>query len=780
MTRTFQILLTMAAAALAASTTIDTLLVPVHNLKFEGTSAQGSTYSGRVLYDLLTGDNDSLQTTLSFVPVGAGAAVELLDATGDVGSQSILTGAGGRKEILFHCRINGTQAAQYRARLTIVADRTVMEKQVDSLLALMTLDEKISQVHGGPSSEFTTATISRLNIPGFQFSDGPFGLGGGNGPVTLFPAAIAWANTWDTALVRRIGAAIGEEFRAKGRYVDLGPMVNMVRNIDGGRNFESYGEDPYLTGKIAAADIRGLQSVGTIATPKHFICNDREWNRDFYSSDVNERTLREIYALPFEMAIKEGGAWSIMSSYNRVNSVYASEYPRTLTDLLKTDWGFRGFEVSDWGGTHSTVASANAGHDVEMPSGTYFGAPLQQAVTGGQVSLATLDDKVRRTLRARIWAGVRTSPITQYAGSVNSPEHQALALEAARKSLVLVKNTGSLLPLSKTGTIAVVGPYADTGLPGGRGSSQVQPAYLITPRQGIINRIGATHVTTDYANADAAIVFVGNPNDGEYGDRCGPLLSNMYLCGPPLTWIGDQNQLVQTVMAANPRTVVVYVGGCPSYPESWTNAPAIMVAFYPGEEQGNAMADALFGDYNPAGRLCVSWPVAASQSVNWNEVNNDGIGMHIAYEQPSEGPGYRYLDRHNLTPTWPFGHGLSYTTFEYTNLRVSPQPAFASDHITVTADVRNSGGRVGEEVAELYISQTGAAHRPVKELKGFSRFSLNVGETKTVSFELNERDFAWYDTTKSNWVVDAADFRVMVGPSSGNLPLQASFRMGTE
>jgi beta-glucosidase len=520
--------------------------------------------------------------------------------------------------------------------------------------------------------------------------------------------------------------------------------------------------------------------VHTIATPKHFICNDRENNRQTFSADVGERTLRETYGLPFEMAIKEGGAWSIMSAYNRVNSVYCSEYPHTLTDLLKSGWGFRGFEMSDWDGTHSTVAAANAGHDLEMPHDPYFGTALVQAVNNGQVSVAAIDDKVRRTIRARLWARVREDPLTQYQSALNSPEHQALALEAGRKSLVLVKNAGSLLPLSKSsGTVAVVGLFADSARPGGGGSSQVSPFYSVTPRQGIIARIGAARVTTDYAHADVAVVVVGPADDHEYSERCSNTLSGS-TCASIYTWFGDQNQYVQTVMAANPHTVVVYIGGCPVISESWTNAPAILIAFYPGQEQGNAIADAIFGDYNPGGKLCVSWPAAANQFVNWDQVNADAIGPHITYEGPETGPGYRFLDRHSYTPTWPFGYGLSYTTFGYSRLRVSPQPAYVGDHVSVQVDVRNSGSLAGDEVAQLYVSQVGATHRPVKELKGFSRVSLNAGESKTVQFDLNARDFAWYDTTKAAWVVDPTDFRVMVGGSSASLPLQATVRMNAE
>ncbi|MBD3242152.1 MAG: glycosyl hydrolase [Chitinivibrionales bacterium] len=763
------------ASCLAAPTSVDTVRVPVHSLVYESAALAG-VWSGRILYDLSVGRYDSLAVALSFEPVSSGAAAEVIESSGDIGVLSAPTGGAGRREIAFRCRISGTPAAQYRARITVVADRSSMERTVDSLLSLMSLSEKVDQCHA--SSHMHTPDNARLNIPGFAMCDGPFGFGCAT--ATLFPASIAWGNTWDTTLVRRLGEAMGKEFRAGGRYVALGPMINMVRHTQAGRNFESYGEDPYLSGKLAAADVRGIQSTGTIAVPKHWVCNEREQNRDNYSSDICERTLREIYALPFEMAVKEGGAWSIMTAYNRVNSVYASENPHILLDVLKDGWGFRGFEMSDWGGTHSTVAAANAGHDLEMPVGPYFDDALEQAVNSGQVPVSVLDDKVRRILRAKLWAGVRDEPITQYQSSPNSPEHQALALEAGRKSLVLLKNEGGLLPLSKTsGTIAVVGLFADSTRKGGGGSSSVTPFYAVSPRQGFVNRIGAARVTTDYANADAAVVVVGPADDHEYSDRCANTLSGS-TCAGLYNWFGDQNQYVQTVMAANPRTIVVYVGGSPVIAESWTSAPAVLAAFYPGAEQGNAIADVILGDYNPSGKLCVSWPAAPNQFVNWDLVGNDGVGPHIAYEGPESGPGYRFLDRQGLTPAWPFGHGLSYTIFEYSNIRVAPQPMHAGDHVTVEVDVRNSGNRAGEEVAQLYVSQVGASHRPMKELKGFCRVGLTPGETQTVRFELTERDFAWYDTTCSRWVVDEADFRFMAGGSSAQLPVQVSARMTVE
>jgi beta-glucosidase len=513
---------------------------------------------------------------------------------------------------------------------------------------------------------------------------------------------------------------------------------------------------------MAAADIRGIQSVRTIACPKHFVCNDREQTRDFYSSDVSERTLREIYAYPFEIAISEGKPWSVMSSYNKVNNTYTSENSHLLTDIMRNDWGFRGLVMSDFGASHSVALSANAGMDVQMDGGTPYQSGLATAVGAGQVTTAVLDELVRTTIRARLWAGVLGGDTRQgYSSSINCADHKALALEAGRKSIVLVKNDNHTLPLdTNISLVAVVGPYAAAARTGGGGSSLVTPFYSVSPVDGIKNRIGAAKVTTDWNAAQTAIVFVGVTGETEGSDRV------------DLGITAEQNTLVQSIMNAGRKCIVVFTGGSAAIKGAWADAPAVIIAFYPGEEQGNAIADVIFGKYNPGGKLAVSFPIAATQLPAFDIVNG-----HIPYEDASEGRGYTYYDKHNLLPLFCFGHGLSYTTFSYSNIRVSPASPHTGDRIAVQADVTNTGAVAGDEIAQLYVGQQGAADRPVRQLRGFARVPLNAGETRTATFSLTERDFARWDSTQSRFVVPAGTYTVQVGASSRNLPLSASLTM---
>jgi len=755
----FCMIVSAALSVSALPTIIDTVLVPTPILRYEGTTTingnQAFVFSGKVTYQLRIGDADSLHASLSFVP-STGTEVIPAEINGDAGS---IDWASGSKTIFFKVKIVGTPAESYRARITLNAELSAREKRVNELLSQMTQTEKCNQLHG--DGNFSTPGVLRLNVPGFDMADGPHGVRWRN--ATLFCTGAATANTWDTTLTFRMGVAKGKECRGKGRYVLLGPMINMVRDPRGGRNFETYSEDPYLTSILSIADIQGIQSVGTIACPKHLVCNDRENNRDQYSSDVGERTLREIYAMPFEYSVKQGKAWSVMTCYNKVNGTYASENKKLLTDLLRTEWGFIGFEMSDWGATHSAAEAANAGHDVAMDGGTPYESGLNSAVSSGQVSQATLDALVKRTLRAKIWAGVLDEPILKFESSINCPEHKALTLEAGRKSIVLAKNDNNTLPLPKTiSKVAVVGEFAATARLGGGGSSLVTPYYSVSPMQGIQNKIGADKVTTDMNAADAIIVFVGVDGETEGGDRTSLALP------------AAQNTQVQQALNTGKKTIVVFTGGSAAVAGTWSTAPAVIIAFYPGQEQGNAIADVLFGDYNPGGKLAVTFPNAETQLPPFTIDN-----LHIAYEAPGEGRGYRYFDRKNLTPLFCFGHGLSYTTFTCENLAVTPSAAYVGDRIRVSVDITNTGTRSGDEIPQLYIRdiKNSSAKRPVKELKGFSRVALAAGQKTTVTFTLYERDFAWFDDAANRFVVDPGDFEIMVGTSSKNIVLRKTITL---
>jgi beta-glucosidase len=568
-----------------------------------------------------------------------------------------------------------------------------------------------------------------------------------------------------------MGGAIGKETWAKGKYILEAPMINLVRDPRGGRNWEMFGEDPYLAARISVAYCLGVQSVNCIVMPKHFICNDMETNRsgaNAYSSNISERTLREIYAMPFEYSIKDGKAWSVMSAYNKINSLYCSDNPHTLTDILKTDWGFRGFVASDWNSVQSTIAAANAGQDIEMPGDTYFGSALLNAVTLNQVGSDRLNDMAKRVVRAKAWAGVigkLGSAVTQYSSDLKSSAFQQLALQIARESIVLVKNekfgteTAPALPLDKSKTVALVGPYANIARLDASGSGKTCPYLQVPPLQGINAKLVSGKVldSIQWRNADVVIAFLGVSGEGEGSDR------NSATLEPPSGQLG----LVNAIVAAGKKCIVVLTGGSAAIQDVWANVPAVLVAWYPGEEQGDALADLLYGDVNPSGRLSATWPASASQLPTFSSANSA-----VNYESPDSGRGYRYYDRCNLKPLYPFGYGLSYTAFTYSNLTISPNPAYAGEDVTVSVDITNTGAIAGDEVAQLYLHENAPAlPRPVKELRGFARATIIAGETKTVSFTLREREFAYWDTQKNAFFAQPDAYTVMVGPSSANLPL---------
>jgi Beta-glucosidase-related glycosidases len=758
----------------ATPTTIDTVLVPVKIIKLQSVTVQGSDsvydYYGKVNYFLKVGDRDSLNVVLDFVPVGGGTAITPYELTGDAGTRSLVNGINGRNSIYFKCKITGQPAAQYTARVTITADTSRIEKTTDSLVNLMTTQEKVDQLHG--TGTRSSADNTRLNIPGYYMSNGPAGVCiGSSGTASTFPGGAAISCTFDTAIIYKMGVALGEEIWAKGKYILEAPMINMVRDPRGGRDWETFGEDPYLAARISVAYCQGAQSVNCIVMPKHFVCNDLETNRTLYSSSVGERTLREIYAMPFEYTIKEGKAWSIMSAYNKVNDLYCCDNAHNLTDILKTDWGFRGFVCSDWNSIKSTVPAANAGQDVEMPGATCFGTALANAVTLQQVTTDRLNDMTKRIIRAKVWAGVigkLGAAVTQYASDLKSSAHQQLARQIAQESIVLVKNekfgteTIPVLPLDKSKTVAVVGPYANIARLDAAGSGKTCPYLQVSALQGMTEKLEAGKVldSAQWRNADVVIACLGVSGEGEGSDR------NSAALEPPSGQLG----LVDAIIAAGKKCVVIITGGSAALQDVWANVPAVLVNWYGGEEQGHALADILYGDVNPSGKLSATWPAAASQLPTFSSASNI-----VQYEGPDSGRGYRYYDRCNLKPLYAFGHGLSYTTFEYSNLRISPNAAYVGEDVVVSVDITNTGGMDGDEVAQLYLHENNpdpAFPRPVKELRGFARAAIpKGGAPQTVSFTLREREFAYWDTGKGAFFAKPDDYTVYVGPSSANLPL---------
>ena len=702
-----------------------------------------------------------------------------------------------------------------------------VEKRVDDLLSRMTPEEKASMLAG--SGWMESMPIPRLGIPAIKMADGPMGVrswagssaitSAANAPVqvqsTSFPAGIAMAATWDTDLVQHEGQAIGQEVKALGRDMILGPTVNINRVPLWGRNFEGYGEDPYLASRMGVAYIEGVEGEGVIPSVKHFAANNEEFERHRINAQIDERTLHEIYLPAFKAAVQEGGVWTVMSAYNLVNGQHCAENSYLLTDVLKKEFGFQGFVISDWGSTYSTAPTVNAGMDLEMPGGdpmkAWLARPQTQAsgnsdgwltqdkvlaaVKAGQISQATVDDNVRRILRVIFFSGLFDHPHTG-GGEVDTPAQRAIALQGATEGIVLLKNEDSLLPLdpTKIHSIAVIGPNAAVARTGGGGSSLVRPKYAISPLDGIKEKAG-TALQVTYAlgvgmegedpaqdtpearaqalaeateaakKADVAIVVVGRSNKIESE---GIDLKTMDLPA-------GQDDLIQAVEKANPHTVVVLNTGDPVTMTKWIEkTPALLDMWYGGQEGGHALAAVLFGDADPSGKLPVTLPKRFEDSPA--AANYPGQNLQVNY---AEGiyVGYRYYDTKNVDPQFPFGFGLSYTTFDYTLQSIARRdlPGKKGEfQAVVTVDVKNSGTREGAEVVQLYVHDGHSKiDRPVHELKGFQRVDLKPGEDRIVVFKLDRAALSYWDPVKKGWTADPGTFEIQIGSSSRDIRLRA-------
>ncbi|HJQ82613.1 MAG TPA: glycoside hydrolase family 3 C-terminal domain-containing protein, partial [Candidatus Binatia bacterium] len=653
-----------------------------------------------------------------------------------------------------------------------------VDARIDELIPQMTLAEKIAQMHGSGLSgnAWRTAGVPALGIPGLGMLDGPRGVSAAAGNGTAFPVGMARGATWDPALEARVGAAMGEEVRAKTASVLLAPTINILRHPRWGRAQETYGEDTFHLGRMASGFVGGVQEH-IIANPKHFAANSIENTRFNVDVTVDERSLREIYTRHFQEAVQRGRAASVMSAYNKVNGFYCGENHHLLTDLLKDEWGFQGFVESDWVlGTRSTIPSIMAGLDIEMPTGVKYGTPLLNAVNNAQVPEALLDAAVRRIVRTQFCFRLDTEPPVANPALVESPEHLDLALEVAQKGIVLLKNAAAALPLDRTqiASLVVVGPLATVANLGDSGSSSVAPTTTVSPLDGITARAGSVTVThvpgptfsageqATIAAADAAVVVAGlTANDeGESivgaGDRVSLVL--------PL----NQDQLVADVAVLNARTVVLLEGSGPVTMPWLPDVEAVLIAWYPGQQGGYAIGDVLFGDVNPSGKLPLSFPVAEADLPPFDNTTNA-----VTYDYYH---GYRWLDRNATAPLFPFGFGLSYASFQYANLVVAPATISPWGRVHVSVDVTNAGTVAGDEVVQLYVSYPGSAvDRAVHDLKGFARVHLEPGETRTVPLELRAADLAYWDVGADDWAVEALAYGVAVGSSSGDLPLTGSF-----
>ncbi len=817
-------------------------------------------------------------------------------------------------------------AAQSTSRAAAKPSQAEVEKRVAAILAKMTLEEKIKLIGG--INDFYTQAIPRLGVPSLRMSDGPLGVHD-YGETTAYAAGIALAASWDTALAKRVGMAMGKDARARGVHIILAPGMNIYRAPMNGRNFEYFGEDPYLASRMAVSVIEGIQSQEVIATAKHFAANNMEYGRMDHSSDVDERTLREIYLPAFEASVKEAKVGALMDAYNLVNGTFMTENGYLNNSIVKKEWGFDGIIMSDWGATHNGIAAANDGLDLEMPSAAFMNTQaLLPAIQRGEVSLAAIDDKVRRILRKAIEFGFYDRDQTDTNIPLYSQENRAVALEEARSGMVLLKNQNNLLPLDrkKTKTIVVLGPDAYPAQPGGGGSSLTKPFRSVSYLEGI----------SDYLRKDVSVLYApetvqldavvsnteflttpGGPRGlkGEYFNnedlRGEPALvrtdehvdfrwgEGSYIEGGPVDhfsarWTGyfipreeddykfyvssddgtrlylddalviddwrrhgetlntytahltagtrhtirleyfentgtatarfgiaassarpiseaakqlaaradvvvlcmgfdpntegegfdrtyrlpgGQDAYIEQVAALNRNVIVVLTAGGNVDMTRWIDkVPALLHAWYPGQEGGTALAQILFGESSPSGKLPASFERRWEDNPTFHSYYPQKGDKHVVYE---EGIflGYRHFDRSNVKPLFPFGYGLSYTRFAYSDLRVEPLPAGDEALVKVSFMLKNVGSREGAEISELYVGDShSSVPRPLKELKGFAKVELLPGEKKQVVLTLNRRAFSYYDVKKRDWTAEPGDFAILVGSSSTDIKLQQNFK----
>jgi len=676
---------------------------------------------------------------------------------------------------LFASYAGAPHAAAASSACPWVGSTAPISQRVSQLLAKMTTAQEVTLLTGASGSSYVgfTPAIGSLCIPALNLEDGPAGVGDGMTAVTQLPAPVDVAASWDTAAEQRYGQVIGAEQVSKGTTIDLGPTINIVRDPRWGRAFESVGEDPYLNGTLGAADIEGVQSTGDLAQVKHLAVYNQETNRNTPSDNaiISTRTLQEIYLPAFHDSVSQGAASSVMCSYSTINGTYACQNPYLLTTALRQQFGFTGFVTSDWGATHATSASANAGLNQDMPGNDgYYGSTLTNAVSSGSVSKSTLDALTSQVLTEMFGFGLfDKAPAGSPGQTATSAAHVASARQLSEEGTVLLKNSGSTLPFgSSTSSIAVIGTDASSSpMTDGGGSAGVNSSGTVTPLQGITSRAGSgikvsyndgsnsSSAASLAASSSVAVVFV-NKGESEGSD-----LGNIDLTSA-------QNSLISAVAAANPHTVVVLnTGSAVTMP--WLGSVAgVFEAWYPGQEDGNAIAALLFGDVNPSGKLPVTFPASLSQVPANTVAQWPGTNGQVQY---SEGlnVGYRYYDANNLTPLFPFGFGLSYTSFSFSNLSISSLPRGGA--ATVTATVTNTGSREGAEVAQLYVTDPAASGEPPKRLEGFARVDLQPGQSSTVTFPLSQANLQYWNASTNAWAVSAGNYTISVGDSDRNLPL---------
>ena len=697
-------------------------------------------------------------------------------------------------------------------------EKVQMEKRIEKLIKKMTLEEKVGLLHG--NSKFYVAGVERLGIPEWSLSDGPHGVraeinrhdwayaGWTNDSASYFPTGTAFAAAWNPELAYRRGEVLGEEARWRKKDVLLGPGVNIIRSPLCGRNFEYMSEDPYMNSVLAVAYIKGLQSRDVACSVKHFALNNQETNRTTVDVECSERALREIYLPAFKAAVQEGGALTVMAAYNKFRGEFCAENNYLVRKILRNEWGFDGVYVTDWGAAHSTVPSMEAGLDLEM--GTlidkyedwYYANPLIEAVKSGKIPMSLVDEKVGDVLRVMIKTNVLDPKKRFGPGSMNTKEHQQATYDAAAEAIVLLKNQNNLLPLdfSSIKSLAVIGDNATRKHSNGGLSSEIKAVYEVTPLEALRAKWG-DKVDIRFAQGyEKLSTFVEGSNNGQSSgtfssktQESDALLKEavevartsdvaLLVCGLNHDYDTEsfdrlnmdipygQVELIQEVVKANPRTIVVMIAGSPlNMAAVDICSPAIVWAWFNGMEGGNALVDVLSGKVNPSGKMPFTTPVSLDQSPAHALGNFPGRDLKVNYEEDIL-VGYRWFDTKGLPVVYPFGYGLSYTTFNYSNLNTDKKTYDQADTIQATFTLTNTGDREGAEVAQLYVSDpVCSVMRPVKELKGFKKVFLKPGESRRITLDIPVSSLAFYSEAQSQFVVEPGEFILQLGASTSDI-----------
>ena len=702
-------------------------------------------------------------------------------------------------------------------------EKVQMEKRIEKLIKKMTLEEKVGLLHG--NSKFYVAGVERLGIPEWSLSDGPHGVraeinrhdwayaGWTNDSASYFPTGTAFAAAWNPELAYRRGEVLGEEARWRKKDVLLGPGVNIIRSPLCGRNFEYMSEDPYMNSVLAVAYIKGLQSRDVACSVKHFAVNNQETNRTTVDVECSERALREIYLPAFKAAVQEGGALTVMAAYNKFRGEFCAENNYLVRKILRNEWGFDGVYVTDWGAAHSTVPSMEAGLDLEM--GTlidkyedwYYANPLIEAVKSGKVPMSLVDEKVGDVLRVMIKTNVLDPKKRFGPGSMNTKEHQQATYDAAAEAIVLLKNQNNLLPLdfSSIKSLAVIGDNATRKHSNGGLSSEIKAVYEVTPL-GALRAKWGDKVDIRFAQGyEKLSTFVEGSNNGQSSgtfssktQESDALLKEavevartsdvaLLVCGLNHDYDTEsfdrlnmdipygQVELIQEVVKANPRTIVVMIAGSPlNMAAVDICSPAIVWAWFNGMEGGNALVDVLSGKVNPSGKMPFTTPVSLDQSPAHALGNFPGRDLKVNYEEDIL-VGYRWFDTKGLPVVYPFGYGLSYTTFNYSNLNTDKKTYDQADTIQATFTLTNTGDHEGAEVAQLYVSDpVCSVMRPVKELKGFKKVFLKPGESRRITLDIPVSSLAFYSEAQSQFVVEPGEFILQLGASTSDIKQKIS------